>query len=94
MAQYYTLDEAAQKLGLSTPRWLALMCFASFAVYKETLRPPLHKIALSAITQLRRVRDAPQIEEAHMRNRQMIIRWLMANTRAIAERRRSSSAST
>lgn len=50
--KYY--QEYAQKLGLSTPRWLALMCFASFAVYKETLRPPLHKIALSAITQLRR----------------------------------------
>jgi dipeptidyl-peptidase-3 len=41
-----------------------------------------------AIHQLRRVREAPQIEEAHMRNRQMIIHWLMANTKAIAEHRR------
>jgi dipeptidyl-peptidase III len=34
------------------------------------------------------VREGSQIEEDHMRNRQMIIRWLMANTRAIEERTR------
>ena len=33
--------------------------------------------------QLRRVRHGTQIEEDHMRNRQMIVRWLMANTKAI-----------
>ena len=31
--------------------------------------------------QLRRVREGTQIEEDHMRNRQMIVHWLMANTR-------------
>ncbi len=44
--------------------------------------------ARNALVQLRRVREGTQIEEDHMRNRQMIVRWLMANTRAIEERRR------
>jgi dipeptidyl-peptidase III len=41
-----------------------------------------------AIVQLRRVRDRNEIEEDHMRNRQMIVRWLMANTKAVEERKR------
>ena len=42
----------------------------------------------AALLQLRRVREGTQIEEDHMRNRQMIVRWLMANTKAIEERTR------
>ena len=42
----------------------------------------------NAIVQLRRVREGTQIEEDHMRNRQMIVRWLMANTKAIEQRTR------
>ena len=42
----------------------------------------------NALVQLRRVREGTQIEEDHMRNRQMIVRWLMANTKAIEERTR------
>jgi dipeptidyl-peptidase-3 len=42
----------------------------------------------NAIVQLRRVREGDQIEEDHMRNRQMIVRWLMANTKAIEQRER------
>jgi len=42
----------------------------------------------NALTQLRRIREGTQIEEDHMRNRQMIIRWLMANTKAIESRTR------
>ncbi len=38
--------------------------------------------------QLRRVRQGTQIEEDHMRNRQMIVGWLMANTKAIDVRTR------
>jgi glycosyltransferase involved in cell wall biosynthesis len=48
----------ARRLGLSTPRWLALLCFACFAVYRETLRPPLHKLAIMAISSMRRRRAA------------------------------------
>ena len=33
--------------------------------------------------QLRRVREGTQLEEDHMRNRQAIVHWLMANTDAI-----------
>ena len=38
--------------------------------------------------QLRRIREGSQIEEDHMRNRQMIVGWLIANSRAIEVRRR------
>jgi len=42
----------------------------------------------NALVQLRRIREGSQIEEDHMRNRQMIVRWLMANTKAIETRTR------
>jgi len=42
----------------------------------------------NALVQLRRVREGSQIEEDHMRNRQMIVRWLMDNTKAIEVRER------
>src|SRR5688572_565599 len=40
------------------------------------------------LMQLRRVREGSEIEDDHMRNRQMIVRWLMANTKAIESRTR------
>jgi dipeptidyl-peptidase-3 len=46
--------------------------------------------ARNAIVQLRRVREGTQIEEDHMRNRQMIVRWLMANTKSIEQRTRDN----
>jgi len=42
----------------------------------------------NALVQLRRIREGTTIAEDHMRNRQMIIRWLMANTKAIEQRTR------
>jgi dipeptidyl-peptidase-3 len=42
----------------------------------------------NALVQLRRIREGTSIEEDHMRNRQMIVRWLMSNTTAIDVRRR------
>jgi dipeptidyl-peptidase-3 len=44
--------------------------------------------ARNALVQLRRVREGTHIEEDHMRNRQMIVHWLMANTTAIERRTR------
>ena len=44
--------------------------------------------ARTALVQLRRVREGSQLEEDHMRNRQMIVRWLMDNTSAIEARER------
>ncbi|MGH9370854.1 MAG: dipeptidyl-peptidase 3 family protein, partial [Vicinamibacterales bacterium] len=42
----------------------------------------------NALAQLRRIREGTQIEEDHMRNRQMIVRWLMSNSKAIDIRER------
>ncbi len=44
--------------------------------------------ARNALVQLRRVREGTTIEEDHMRNRQMIVHWLLKNTSAIDVRRR------
>ena len=48
------------------------------AEYENYVRTPL--------VQLRRIREGKTIEEDHMRNRQMIVSWLMANTKAIERR--------
>ena len=49
-------------------------------------RAEYENYARTALVQLRRVREGTTIEEDHMRNRQMIVHWLMANTRAIERR--------
>ncbi|HET7619189.1 MAG TPA: hypothetical protein VFK20_11830 [Vicinamibacterales bacterium] len=54
----------------------------------EIVRTEYESYARNALVQLRRVRTGTVIEEDHMRNRQMIVRWLMANSSAIEERRR------
>ncbi len=50
--KYY--QRYAGRLGLKSPRWLALAAFCAFAVYRETLRPMLHAMALRVL-QRRRV---------------------------------------
>jgi dipeptidyl-peptidase III len=42
--------------------------------------------ARNALVQLRRVREGTHLEEDHMRNRQLIVRWLMGQTHAVQER--------
>jgi dipeptidyl-peptidase-3 len=42
----------------------------------------------NALAQLRRVRTGDRLEEDHMRNRQLIVHWLLENTDAIEVRRR------
>jgi dipeptidyl-peptidase-3 len=56
--------------------------------HQEIVRAEYEAYARNALVQLRRVREGTQIEEDHMRNRQMIVGWLMANSRAIEVRRR------
>jgi dipeptidyl-peptidase-3 len=56
--------------------------------HAEVVRTEYEAYARNALVQLRRVREGTQIEEDHMRNRQMIVRWLMANTTAIEVRTR------
>jgi dipeptidyl-peptidase-3 len=51
--------------------------------HADIVRAEYEGYARNALVQLRRVRHGTQIEEDHMRNRQMIVRWLMAHTSAI-----------
>ena len=44
----------------------------------EIVQAEYEGYARNALVQLRRVREGTQIEEDHMRNRQMIVRWLLA----------------
>ncbi len=56
--------------------------------HKDIVLAEYEAYTRNALVQLRRVRHGSQIEEDHMRNRQLIVRWLMANTSAIDVRRR------
>jgi dipeptidyl-peptidase III len=54
----------------------------------EIVRAEYEGYARNALVQLRRIREGSQIEEDHMRNRQLIVHWLLANTEAIQIARR------
>jgi dipeptidyl-peptidase III len=56
--------------------------------HADVVRADYEGYARNALVQLRRVREGTQLEEDHMRNRQMIVHWLMAHTSAIELRRR------
>src|SRR5688500_12102460 len=58
------------------------------ADHDAVVRAEYEAYTRNALVQLRRVREGTQIEEDHMRNRQMVVRWVMANTKAIEERSR------
>jgi dipeptidyl-peptidase-3 len=58
--------------------------------HDDIIRTEYESYTRNALVQLRRVREGTDIEEDHMRNRQMIVRWLMANTTAIDVRSRDS----
>lgn len=49
----------------------------------EVVRTAYEACARAALVQLRRVREGSILEEDHMRNRQLIVHWLLVNTRAI-----------
>jgi dipeptidyl-peptidase-3 len=77
VALYFLPDGRMVELGL-----------LSAADHAEIVRAEYEGYARNALVQLRRVREGTQIEEDHMRNRQMIVRWLLANSKAIEERQR------
>ena len=54
----------------------------------EIVQAEYEAYARNALVQLRRIREGTTIEEDHMRNRQAIVHWLMANTKAIESRTR------
>lgn len=54
----------------------------------EIVQAEYEGYARNALVQLRRVREGTTLEEDHMRNRQMIVHWLLANTDALQVQRR------
>jgi dipeptidyl-peptidase-3 len=89
--QFSALEEARADLValyfLPDPK-LAEIGLLSQSDQGEVVRAEYEAYTRNALVQLRRVRQGTQIEEDHMRNRQMIVTWLMANTRAIDVRKR------
>jgi dipeptidyl-peptidase-3 len=77
VALYFIPDAKLVELGL-----------VAAADHQDIVRAEYEGYARNALVQLRRVREGSQIEEDHMRNRQMIVGWLMAHSRAIEMRRR------
>jgi dipeptidyl-peptidase-3 len=77
VALYFLADPEVVALGLVTAADHEALVQAEYEYYTRT-----------ALVQLRRVRVGTQLEEDHMRNRQMIVHWLLAHTRAIDLRRR------
>jgi dipeptidyl-peptidase III len=56
--------------------------------HDDVVRAEYEGFTRTALVQLRRLREGETIEEDHMRNRQAIVHWLMANTSAIERRSR------
>ncbi|HJR61751.1 MAG TPA: hypothetical protein VJ813_20255 [Vicinamibacterales bacterium] len=77
VALYFVADPKLAELGIVPAADQAEIVLAEYEGYTR-----------NALVQLRRIREGTQIEEDHMRNRQMIVRWLMANSKAIEVRRR------
>ncbi len=77
VALYYVADPCLAKIGLVSSDDQQAVVQTEYEAY-----------ARNALVQLRRVRVGAQLEEDHMRNRQAIVHWLLANTRAIDVRRR------
>jgi dipeptidyl-peptidase-3 len=89
--QYSALEEARADLValyfISNPK-LAELGLVDAKDQQEIVQAEFEGYTRNALAQLRRVREGTQIEEDHMRNRQMIVRWLMANSKAIDVRER------
>lgn len=75
VALYFLPDRKLVELGI-----------VSADDHDEIVRAEYEAYARGPLVQLRRVRQGTTIEEDHMRNRQLIVSWLMANTGAIERR--------
>jgi dipeptidyl-peptidase-3 len=78
VALYFLPDRQLVEIGL-----------VSEEDHDTIVRTEYETYARNALVQLRRVREGTQIEEDHMRNRQLIVGWLLANTSAIEVRKRN-----
>ena len=77
VALYFIADPKLVEIGI-----------VDAADHDDIVRAEYESYTRNAMLQLRRVREGSQLEEDHMRNRQMIVHWLMANTAAIEIRER------
>jgi dipeptidyl-peptidase-3 len=74
---YFLADPKIVELGLVPAESRNDIVLAGYEAYSR-----------NALIQLRRMREGSQIEEDHMRNRQLIVHWLIAKTTAIEVRAR------
>ena len=77
VALYFIADPKLVEIGIFDAADQADVALAQYEAY-----------ARNAILQLRRVREGNQLEQDHMRNRQMVVHWLIDNTDAVEVRRR------
>ena len=89
--QYSALEESRADLValyfIADPKLVEIGIVAA-EDHADVIRAEYEAYTRNAILQLRRVREGTQLEEDHMRNRQMIVHWLMDNTEAIEVRKR------
>jgi len=76
VALWFIGDKKLAELGLVAEEDRAEIERAAYEAYTR-----------NAVSQLRRVREGDRLEEDHMRNRQLIVHWLMDNTESIEVRR-------
>ena len=88
---YSSIEEARADLValyfVGHPR-IAQLGLLPAAHQPEIVRAEYEAYARNALVQLRRVREGSTLEEDHMRNRQLIVHWLLEHTRAIDARLR------
>ena len=72
VALYFVPDPKVADIGLLPAEHQDVIVQTEYEAYART-----------ALVQLRRVREGSTLEEDHMRNRQLIVYWLMEHTRAI-----------
>jgi dipeptidyl-peptidase-3 len=77
VALYFIADPKLVELGI-----------VAAADHAEVVAAEYEYFTRNALVQLRRVREGTHLEEDHMRNRQMIVHWLIANTNAVTSQRR------
>jgi dipeptidyl-peptidase-3 len=89
--QYSAIEESRADLialyFLPDPK-LAALGILRAEDHAEIVQTAFEYYARNALVQLRRIREGTTIEEDHMRNRQLIVAWLIAHTNAIDVRRR------
>ena len=78
IALYFLADVKLVELGI-----------VSATDHAEIVQTAYEYYSRNALVQLRRIRQGTTIEEDHMRNRQLIVAWLIAHTSAIDVRRRA-----